>query len=49
MKGWFEIERVPGNFHFSSHAYTDIIQQFLLEGGYRNYLNIKDKPIKLSI
>jgi hypothetical protein len=25
VKGWFEIDRVPGNFHFSCHAYTDII------------------------
>jgi hypothetical protein len=29
MKGWFEIDRVPGNFHFSCHGYSDVITEFL--------------------
>lgn len=36
MKGWFAIDRVPGNFHFSCHGYGDIIQEFINEGTYRN-------------
>ena len=35
MKGWFEIDRVPGNFHFSCHGYGDVMQEFLNDGGYR--------------
>lgn len=26
MRGWFEIDRVPGNFHFSCHGYADVVQ-----------------------
>lgn len=36
MKGTFHIDRVPGNFHFSCHGYSDVIQEFLNDGGYRN-------------
>ena len=36
MKGYFHIDRVPGNFHFSCHGYGDIIQEFINEGTYRN-------------
>ena len=35
MKGFFEIDRVPGNFHFSSHGYNRIIPQ-LVNSGYSN-------------
>lgn len=34
MKGWFEIDRVPGNFHFSCHGYGNEMQEFLNDGGY---------------
>jgi len=36
MKGFFEIDRVPGNFHFSSHGYNRIIPQ-LVNSGYRMF------------
>ena len=26
MKGFFYIDRVPGNFHFSCHGYADVVQ-----------------------
>jgi hypothetical protein len=29
MAGSFEVDRVPGNFHFSCHGYADIIQEAL--------------------
>lgn len=32
MKGWFEIDRVPGNFHFSCHGYSDLFQALLNSG-----------------
>jgi Endoplasmic Reticulum-Golgi Intermediate Compartment (ERGIC) len=35
MKGFFEIDRVPGNFHFSCHGYGPIIHQ-LVNQGYSN-------------
>ena len=35
MKGFFEIDRVPGNFHFSCHAYGSIIHR-LVNQGYRS-------------
>lgn len=34
MKGFFEIDRVPGNFHFSCHAYGNLIHR-LVNQGYR--------------
>lgn len=34
MTGFFEIDRVPGNFHFSCHGYGPIIHQ-LINQGYR--------------
>jgi hypothetical protein len=34
MKGFFEIDRVPGNFHFSCHGYGSIIHR-LVNQGYR--------------
>lgn len=34
MKGFFEIDRVPGNFHFSCHGYGGIIHR-LVNQGYR--------------
>jgi hypothetical protein len=37
MKGFFEIDRVPGNFHFSSHGYGNIIPE-LVNSGHRKYL-----------
>jgi hypothetical protein len=40
MRGWFEIDRVPGNFHFSCHAYSDVVQEFLNDGGYSNFFYI---------
>jgi hypothetical protein len=36
MKGTFEIDRVPGNFHFSSHGYNNIIPQ-LVNTGYSTF------------
>ena len=51
MKGWFEIDRVPGNFHFSCHGYGDVMQEFLNDGGYSNhYLIVGDahKMIDMS-
>lgn len=35
MKGYFEIDRVPGNFHFSCHGYGSIIHR-LVNQGYGN-------------
>lgn len=32
MKGFFEIDRVPGNFHFSCHGYGNLVQRLLNEG-----------------
>jgi hypothetical protein len=32
MKGWFEIDRVPGNFHFSCHGYSELFQAILNSG-----------------
>ena len=32
MKGFFEIDRVPGNFHFSCHAYGSLINRLLSQG-----------------
>ncbi|TNV72109.1 hypothetical protein FGO68_gene1724 [Halteria grandinella] len=32
LKGYFEINRVPGNFHVSSHAYSDILMALMMEG-----------------
>jgi len=32
MKGFFEIDRVPGNFHFSSHGYYEEFQNLLQSG-----------------
>ncbi len=32
MKGTFNIDRVPGNFHFSSHGYGDIFGKVMAEG-----------------
>jgi hypothetical protein len=34
MQGFFEIDRVPGNFHFSCHAYGNLIHR-LVNQGYR--------------
>ena len=34
VKGHFEIDRVPGNFHFSCHAYGAIVHR-LVNQGYR--------------
>lgn len=39
MTGWFEVDRVPGNFHFSCHGYSQIMQEFINEGTYRKYLH----------
>ena len=30
LKGSFEVMRVPGNFHISSHAYGDVIKEMLM-------------------
>lgn len=49
MKGTFDIDRVPGNFHFSCHGYADVIQDFLNEGGYSKKMLIQDKLIKQLI
>jgi hypothetical protein len=32
MKGYFQINRVPGNFHISSHAYQDILMSLMVSG-----------------
>ena len=32
LKGYFQINRVPGNFHISSHAYTDVIMSLMMQG-----------------
>lgn len=36
VKGFFEIDRVPGNFHFSCHGYGNLIQR-LINHGHRNF------------
>lgn len=38
MKGFFEIDRVPGNFHFSCHGYGSIIHRLVNQGYRNNYL-----------
>ena len=38
--GWFEIDRVPGNFHFSSHGYGSFIPE-LISKGIRNAYTIQ--------
>jgi hypothetical protein len=40
MKGFFEIDRVPGNFHFACHGYGPIIHR-LVNQGYRTFLTIQ--------
>ena len=40
MKGFFEIDRVPGNFHLSCHGYGNLIHR-LVNQGYRNILIIQ--------
>lgn len=32
MKGFFEIDRVPGNFHFSCHGYGPIVHRLVNQG-----------------
>ena len=32
MKGSFDIDRVPGNFHFSCHAYGALIPRLVNQG-----------------
>ena len=32
MKGFFEIDRVPGNFHFSCHGYGSILHRLVNKG-----------------
>ena len=32
IKGYFQINRVPGNFHISSHAYSDILMNLMIQG-----------------
>jgi hypothetical protein len=32
IKGYFQINRVPGNFHISSHAYSDILMNLMIKG-----------------
>ena len=32
MKGFFEIDRVPGNFHFSCHGYGHILHRIISKG-----------------
>ena len=32
MKGYFEINRVPGNFHISYHSYGDIVAMLQMQG-----------------
>lgn len=39
MKGFFEIDRVPGNFHFSCHGYGSIIHRLVNQGYRKDYLN----------
>ena len=44
MKGSFDIDRVPGNFHFSCHAYGTFVHK-LVNHGYSNtidYLGMLD-------
>ena len=41
MVGFFEIDRVPGNFHFSCHGYGSIIHR-LVNQGYRIINIIKE-------
>ena len=38
MNGFFEIDRVPGNFHFSSHGYGNIIPE-LVQSGHSKFIN----------
>ena len=37
MKGSFDIDRVPGNFHFSCHAYGSFVHR-LVNQGYSNFV-----------
>ena len=30
--GFFEINRVPGNFHISSHAFSDVVMSLMMQG-----------------
>ncbi len=32
MKGFFEIDRVPGNFHFSCHGYASVVPTLINQG-----------------
>ena len=32
MKGYFYIDRVPGNFHFSCHGYYEALEKLFSEG-----------------
>ena len=32
LMGYFLINRVPGNFHISSHAYQDILMSLMIQG-----------------
>lgn len=32
LKGYFEINRVPGNFHISSHAFGDVMMSLQMQG-----------------
>lgn len=38
VSGWFEIDRVPGNFHFSSHGYGNLIPQLINKGVRKNFI-----------
>ena len=37
LKGSFSVNKVPGNFHISSHAYGPVIQRLAQEGYFQNY------------
>ena len=39
MKGSFDIDRVPGNFHFSCHAYGTFVHK-LVNQGYSNTIEL---------
>lgn len=32
LKGYVEINRVPGNFHISSHAFSDVVMSLMMQG-----------------
>ena len=38
MKGSFDIDRVPGNFHFSCHAYGSFVHRLVNQGYSKNIL-----------